>query len=426
MKSNLSPFLRGVVASMEDDQTRDAVVVAETAEEAEAAVAEANSEITEATSELEQIEDDVQKLEDAAAGVESIVLALEAAQLDGGLTPQAAVFMNIALASYAEPIGLTIDAIPSVESFGGASARLSSTVASLEASKGIWQTIKDAILKAFRAVKDFMMGLWNKLFNGAAALKQYGEKLVKAADKATVKTEEFEYGKGYMLTVNGKFDPTAAISLVDANVKAFTKASIEWQSTIEGLGAVVSDAIKGKKSDEAIAKAIEGLKPIDIPFNGDEKADASGTYVVSRDGTLPGNAVLRANLKRHEDSDSALKNAYGKLLNKLPSSITIEFKSDAEALTVMPAKKSELKEIGAGAVTLAKSVLAAKAAFEKTSKSDPVIPVDADAKARNEIVNLAREYGKSAGLVAKTGGKVNAFALKIGNAAVKYGFASIK
>ncbi len=434
MKSNLSPFLRGVVASMEDDQTRDAVVVAETAEEAEAAVAEANSEITEATSELEQIEEDVQKLEDAAAGVESIVLALEAAQLDGGLTPQAAVFMNIALASYAEPIGLSTSAIPSVESFGGASARLSSTVASLEASKGIWESIKEALLKAWKAVRDFMVGLWNKLFNATAALKQYAEKLKKAVAKGELKSGDVKFAGVQYLVMEEKAKPDAKTAIQDVRhvVAGMTAYAEDIGKTAKDLGAQVKAKIAlaewDNADEEGLAKDIAKLAVKKVPAMFTEQLDGTRTYLESR--KLPGLTTIRIYGDRHTDGDSAVTNALNKVINLFPNRVVIESKADdvlKELNDGVPAlTKSEINSIADDVIGLVKDISVSKKAFEAASKTAPEFGSNVDAKVRKEIVKVAREYSKMNSGAMKISGKVNAYALKVGKAAVKYGFASLK
>lgn len=435
MKSNLSPFLRGVVASMEDDQTRDGVIVADTADEAEAVVSDINAEVTEATGELEQIEDDVQKLEDAAAGVESIVLALEAAQLDGGLTPQAAVFMNIALASYAEPIGLSTSAIPSVESFGGASARLSSTVASLEASKGIWESIKEAILKAWKAVRDFMVGLWNKLFNATAALKQYAEKLKKAATKGELKSGDVKFSGTHFLFVDEslKPDPLKALQVVGTAVVSMGEYADEIADTAKGLGIQVKLGLaEGKAqglSEDEIAKNIEKLAKKQVPKGFSEHIDGTRTYLESP--MLPGAATIRIYGDRHTDGDSAVTNALNKVINLFPNRVVIESKLEDVSKEVtgdVPAlaSRSDIEKIANQVIDLTKAIALAKKVFEKVSKTSPEFGSQNDAKVRQEIVKVAREYGKMNAGAMKINGKVSAYALKVGKAAVKYGFASLK
>lgn len=164
----MSTSLRQLFVSMEDDTLNetDLVVAADDTVEQEIA------ETAEAFAESEQGSDDVVELGEISEGLESIIVSMEAAMQDGGLNPQAALFMQHAVHGYTRRLGLNASQItPSLESFGGASGQAAATTISMEGIKEtvkkIWQAIKNAVMKAIAAVKNFFA----KLVGGAKKLK---------------------------------------------------------------------------------------------------------------------------------------------------------------------------------------------------------------------------------------------------------------
>lgn len=177
----MSTSLKALFVSMEDDALFDTELVVATDDTVEQEIAET----AEAFAESEEGSDNVEELGDISEGLESICLSMEACMEDGGLTPQAALFMQHAVQGYTRRLGLNASAItPSMESFGGASGQAAATTISMEGIKEtvkkIWQAIKNAVMKAIAAVKNFFA----KLIGGAKKLKARVESL-----KARLKSE---------------------------------------------------------------------------------------------------------------------------------------------------------------------------------------------------------------------------------------------
>jgi hypothetical protein len=164
----MSTSLKALFVSMEDDALFDTELVVSPDDTVEQEIAET----AESYAEAEQGSDDVAELGDISEGLESICASMEACMEDGGLNPQAALFMQHAVNGYTRRLGLSVSSItPSLESFGGASGQAAATTISMEGIKEtvkkIWQAIKNAVMKAIAAVKNFFA----KLIGGAKKLK---------------------------------------------------------------------------------------------------------------------------------------------------------------------------------------------------------------------------------------------------------------
>ena len=171
----MSTSLKSLFISMEDDELFDTELVVSPDDTVEQEIAET----AEAYAESEQGSDDVTELGDISEGLESIVASMEAAMEDGGLSPQAALFMQHAVNGYTRRLGLDAASItPSMESFGGASGQAAATTISMEGVgetlKKIWVAIKNAVSKAIQAVRNFFA----KIFGGVAKLKQRSDCLL--------------------------------------------------------------------------------------------------------------------------------------------------------------------------------------------------------------------------------------------------------
>jgi hypothetical protein len=147
-------------------------------------------EVAEAQEEVEGDEEAIDELEEAADGLGEVAETVEASMEDGGLSPQAARFMQLAVESYTGRLGVDAPVVTSMESFGGTSGRLSATQVSLEGIKEflkeIWAKVKSLIMSLRAKAKN----LWLKLFDTSAKLAKRAEAIKKKAQSTTGSASE--------------------------------------------------------------------------------------------------------------------------------------------------------------------------------------------------------------------------------------------
>lgn len=213
----MSTSLRQLFVSMEDDTLNETDLVVSPDETVEQEIADT----AESFSEAEQGSDDASELGEISEGLESIMISMESAMQDGGLNPQAALFMQHAVQGYTRRLGLQASQItPSLESFGGASGQAAATTISMEGIgetlKKIWVAIKNAVSKAIQAVKNFFA----KIFGGVAKLKTRSD----ALKKSVAELDKEEGGSMNVPNANTlRFKGKADIGSILAGLKA-TKA----------------------------------------------------------------------------------------------------------------------------------------------------------------------------------------------------------
>ena len=354
----MSTSLKSLFISMEDDELFDTELVVSPDETVEQEIAET----AEAYGEAEQGSDDVTELGDISEGLESIVASMEAAMEDGGLSPQAALFMQHAVNGYTRRLGLDASQItPSMESFGGASGQAAATTISMEGVgetlKKIWVAIKNAVSKAIAAVRNFFA----KIFGGVAKLKQRSDALKKAvADISEEKGGKMKVPSANTLRYKGKAD----LGSILAGLKA-TKAMGD------GVYGNVVEAAKGFYS-QAVSKVL-GRADLDSTgsdaIKGELETMVKGTLevynkVINVTNVVSGDAVFKSSSTGNAekgtdtgDSVPALVKGYG-------------FKSVDDSGTEIDApKKAELSNILSAVDALLVQMEGKKAALEGLSKA---------------------------------------------------------
>lgn len=349
----MSQSLKDLFISMEDDALFDTELVVSPDETVEQEIAET----AEAFAESEQGSDDVQELGDISEGLESIVASMEACMEDGGLTPQAALFMQHAVNGYTRRLGLSASSItPSMESFGGASGQAAATTISMEGVgetlKKIWLAIKNAVSKAIQAVRNFFA----KIFGGVAKLKQRSDALKKAVNDLTDdKGGKMKVPNANTLRYKGKAD----IASIVAGLKA-------TKSMGDGIYGGVVEAAKGFYT-QAVNKV---LNRADMNETGSDlikselESLVKGTLEVFNKTTnvsnvISGDAVFKASStgdaekgSNTGDSVPALVKGYGfKAVDDSGTEIDAPKKGDLQAvlsgvdalLTQMEGKKASLE-----------------------------------------------------------------------------------
>ena len=208
--------LKQLFISMEDEATNETELVVSADDTLEIEIAEAG----EAEGEFEEQGDNVEELGEISEGLESILISMESAMQDGGLNPQAALFMQHAVQAHVGRLGLEAsDVTPSMESFGGASGQAAATTISMEGIgetlKKIWMAIKNAVSKAIQAIKNF----FSKIFGGVGKLKSRHEALKKAVKEIKEeKGDKIKVPNANTLRYKGKADMGSILAGLNATL----------------------------------------------------------------------------------------------------------------------------------------------------------------------------------------------------------------
>lgn len=153
---------------------------------------EALADQAEAEGEVKEVEETHDQLKRAADSLESIALSMESALNDGGLHPQAAKFMQIAVESQLNAIGVEQPVIPSLESFGGMSARMRATQVSLEGIKETIAKVWEQIVAILKKLRDAAIAFFKRVFTSVGRLRDYLEALEKKLETTGDKTSTIE------------------------------------------------------------------------------------------------------------------------------------------------------------------------------------------------------------------------------------------
>lgn len=256
-------------------------------EEVSAPIADA----TEETAEVEAEDIGAEQAMDSTEVLEEVEDAVVAAEADGGLDRQSAVFAHLAMkaamgkADYNHFVRTS--KIPSVESYnGGSSSRQRYTAITREgldtALRGFWEAIVRQIKKMWAAVKNWYL----KVLDAAPRMKARAEALAKKASDITGSASEksFDMGGLNQLHLKGKApSPSEATSTMKqlskwAEEMLGTKTSGEYESIFDTYDEFLTtasdldaDALKGFSSvqdyyNTAKAFAGKGVKTVTDKF----------------------------------------------------------------------------------------------------------------------------------------------------------------
>lgn len=171
----MSGLKNGLVFAMESDEEVTPPVVPEMVPETQAEVETAAAEVTEQVGEIEEMDTAVDSAEADAGTLSDIqdVMA-ESVEKDEGLSETAAEIAEVAIESIRIRLGMkqTQPVIPSLESFGSKSSRVTATKIAMEGVgemlKKIWENILKAVNWVWEKIKSFFLSLTK---NRAALLK---------------------------------------------------------------------------------------------------------------------------------------------------------------------------------------------------------------------------------------------------------------
>jgi len=278
--------LKQLFISMEDEATNETELVVSADDTLEIEIAEAG----EAEGEFEEQGDNVEELGEISEGLESILISMESAMQDGGLNPQAALFMQHAVQAHVGRLGLEAsDVTPSMESFGGASGQAAATTISMEGIgetlKKIWLAIKNAVSKAIQAIKNF----FSKIFGGVGKLKSRHEALKKAVKEIKEeKGDSIKVPNANTLRYKGKADMgsilaglQATLSVGGESIKGMVDSADDFYSVRVPrlLEAAETNDFAREALQKALTDATDGVEKVVQKF-------ASVTAVMSGDAVI--------------------------------------------------------------------------------------------------------------------------------------------
>jgi hypothetical protein len=229
---------RGLVAAMENENVNNPAPADDTAVEVATAATELSDEIvdvTEAHAEGEASEAQVEEATEVAEALESLAEAVGVAAQNGGLDRHAAAVTKVALEHMYARVGISAQAMPALESFGGTATKAATTVVAMEDIKEqaakIWKAIVEAVKKAIAWATDF----FNKIFGTAEKLEKRADALQSKVEGITgaAKNKSFESeGLVKKLHVNGELG-TGIVSDV-AKIQATAKQVFADANTFAG------------------------------------------------------------------------------------------------------------------------------------------------------------------------------------------------
>lgn len=211
---------KGLVAAMEDDQDTGGGPV-EMVPETTAQVEADSAELTEDSNELEDVVVAAEEAEADAAALGDIAGVMEESVQEGeGLDETAAQITEVAVESICARLGVRrySRTIPSMESFGSRSSRVSATRIAMEGIGDIIKKIWDAIVSAAKRVWEFIRGIAGKITKSRDSLLKHledlEEKVVKLSSGAKMKEKKISGGFAKVFTFEKKSNLDTATKIL--------------------------------------------------------------------------------------------------------------------------------------------------------------------------------------------------------------------
>ena len=165
LTSFMNPSLESDISYAEGSVEQDAII----AEHAALGIECAHTEI-------ESVERSMDDLHDVAVSLEELAFAAEASIPEGGLDRQAAALLACGVQAQTKRLGVD-GLVASMESFGGASGRVSATTVSMEGIKEFADKIWKAIVSAFESMKKAVREFWLKYFDSIPRMMKAAQKM---------------------------------------------------------------------------------------------------------------------------------------------------------------------------------------------------------------------------------------------------------
>lgn len=187
-----SRFGRGLVAAMEDEALDAAGEVETGADSAEAAVAE----VTAVSSDIESATGDIDSAAADADTLDTIAEKVEATEETGGLSPEAAEVVEVAVEAIYARLGIRSNPIPALEGFSDTNKRVRTTHIAVENWKETVKKIWQAIINAFKKVYDFVVSFVKGIMDANGKLAKRANALLAAAKGVNGVAKEKEIAAG--------------------------------------------------------------------------------------------------------------------------------------------------------------------------------------------------------------------------------------
>lgn len=436
---------RLLAIALEDATTNVAVDV-----ETTLPVHEELQEITEAAAEVDDNLGAQETVEEVAEALEGLAVLARGSLATGGMDAAQASIFNFSVESHARRIpGLRVST-PSQEAYGETGSKLQSTNLALESIgqmlKDLWATIKNLIMKAIRAVKDY----YNKVWSGAARMAEKAKSIREKANKITTvaKEKKFESGSlGKALHIDGKAPAdmdaqlvklatladavykkadAAAIASTEAYVTAVDKVDFSSDDAFGKSAAAMITALKDKFANAADYGATSDVPGDDARFKdlnrsefdvkrSDEMLGGKGIFV-TRMKTAPTEAkeffssyvgTMKADLSDYASTEKDVTNLS---FDTLPTRSVATICTKIEELC---SKVVSFKKSNADLEKLSERVLTAGDKFQKNSEKAKDLADSAQGLAsailrgHKDMVQLSQEpFRKFSGYVMSTAGAV--------------------
>ncbi len=218
----MSFMKRGLVAAMEDD-TPEVVpeVPVETVPETTAEVEADSAAIAEQVGEIDQFDSAVSEAETDAGTISEIQETLQESVDEGeGVSEATAEVAEIAVEAICARLGMKPGkkTMPSLESFGNKSSRLSATQYAIESMGEKVKQIWDSILKALKMVWEKIQAFLQGFVKNRAKMKEHLQNLKKAVDAAEENSAAAAITSGAVkaISLGGKADMSTAKAILDS------------------------------------------------------------------------------------------------------------------------------------------------------------------------------------------------------------------
>ncbi len=379
------------------------------------------SEVREIEAETDTATEAAGELEAVAAGLESIYASMKESMEGGGLTHQAAEFMHIAVESYSARLGMSdVAIVPSLESFGGMTARTESTRVSMENIEKVVAKIWEALKAQLAKIKAFVIKFLKQVMSAANRLRARAEQVGETAKgkKGPAKANTVAIG------------PAAARIAVGHDVSARDIAKVaqvlEDAMTYDAGYEAVLEAAYHSLQSVSQGKGQLVIKPYEVPRKAFKNKIAGGEADGWSTDVLPGN--VRLSFQRYKKTGEVgldfLADAVGYHTTRIHDGT--ELPEDFQARTL---SLTEISGIVKAALEIAE--LADKAARQRDlekafTKVDFTVSEDVDAAVAAELKAGMRNFTKAVSLANQATSKTAAYALQTAGAYLVYAQKSLE